>query len=127
MDYQDQEEYIGYKIDTRHSYKIYCNLSGGKKYYKVQVQKKNYDGTKINYYKQLRFAKCTPPEDGEIIRIKKAFEDLYTNNIDKFNPISVIVVLEYEKVENQQVQQEQALAKFQDTLKEDEWDAELPF
>ena len=131
---EKERPYIGYKIDTFHSYKVYVNETHGKKYYKVQVKKKNYDGTENIYYKQLRFVKCTPPEDGDIIKIVYAFEDLYTNNADKYNPISVLVIMEYENVENEAVTQEKAYDKFQKLVNENEDEeidtsqaAELPF
>ena len=124
---EEQEEYyIGYKIDTKHSYKVYVNESNGKKFYKVQIKKKNVDDTEISFYKQLRFAKCNPPENGEIIKIHKGFEDLYVNNIDKYNPISVIVVMEYEKVDNDVVNQEKAYEKYKKAVSEDENDKSVP-
>lgn len=92
----EEQEYIGYKIDTKHTYKVYRSEANGKTFYKVQVTKKNYDGTNQKFYKQLRFVKCQPPENGEIIRIKKGFEDLYSNQKDPYNAISVVVVQEYE-------------------------------
>lgn len=128
MEEQKEEYYIGYKIDTKHTYKVYVNESKGKKYYKVQIKKKNVDDTEVSFYKQLRFAKCTPPEDGEIIKIHKGFEDLYVNNIDKYNPISCIVVLEYEKVDNDIVNQQKAYDKFQESVRQQEvTDEDLPF
>lgn len=96
---EEQESHIGYKIDTIHTYRVYKTESNGKVYYKVQVTKKNYDGTTQKFYKQFRFVKCQPPENGEIIKIKKAFEDLYVNQKDPYNAISVIVVQEYELVQ----------------------------
>jgi len=130
---EKERPYIGYKINTNHTYKVYVNESNGKKYYKVQIKKKNYDGTENSFYKQLRFVKCTPPENGDIIKIIYGFEDLYVNNIDKYNPISVIVIMEYENVENEVVNQEKAYNKFQQILNENENeeinidDNELPF
>ena len=131
---EEQEEYyIGYKIDTKHSYKVYVNEANGKRFYKVQIKKKNRDEAETSFYRQLRFVKCEPPENVEIIKIHKAFEDLYVNNIDKYNPISVIVVMEYEKVENEIVNQEQAYAKYQEKVREEEQetpeilDSDLPF
>ena len=116
----EEERWIGYKIDTEHSYKVYVNEVHGTKYYKVQVQKKNADNTKTNFYKNLRFVKCEPPTDGEIIKIKKAFEDLYANSKDPYNAISVIVVMDYEKVDNDYVRDKQAYETYQERLSENE-------
>lgn len=117
---EDKEEYIGYKIDTKHNYKIYSQEYNGVKYYKIMIQKKNYDGTKTNFYKQVRFVKCKGPDDGEIIRIKKGFEDVRENKNDRYNPIWELVIMEYEVVQNDVVDEKQAFAEFQNNLKENE-------
>lgn len=116
----EEEAYIGYKINTNNTYKIWCQEYGGYKYYKIQVQKKNYDGTKVNFYKQVRFAKCTPPEDGEIIKIKKGFEDVRENKNDKYNPIWEVVITDYELVDNDVVRDKQAYETYQERLSENE-------
>lgn len=117
---EDKEEYIGYKIDTKHNYKIYSQEYNGVKYYKIMIQKKNYDGTKTNFYKQVRFVKCKGPDDGEIIKIKKGFEDVRENKNDRYNPIWELVIMEYEVVQNDAVDEKQAFAEFQNNLKENE-------
>ncbi len=117
---EDKEEYIGYKIDTKHNYKIYSQEYNGVKYYKIMIQKKNYDGTKTNFYKQVRFVKCKGPDDGEIIKIKKGFEDVRENKNDRYNPIWELVIMEYEVVQNDAIDEKQAFAEFQNNLKENE-------
>lgn len=117
---EDKEEYIGYKIDTKHNYKIYSQEYNGVKYYKIMIQKKNYDGTKTNFYKQVRFVKCKGPNDGEIIKIKKGFEDVRENKNDRYNPIWELVIMEYEVVQNDAIDEKQAFAEFQNNLKENE-------
>lgn len=117
---EDKEEYIGYKIDTKHNYKIYSQEYNGVKYYKIMIQKKNYDGTKTNFYKQVRFVKCKGPDDGEIIKIKKGFEDVRENKNDRYNPIWELVIMEYEIVQNDAIDEKQAFAEFQNNLKENE-------
>ena len=116
----ENEEYLNYKIDTIHNYKIFSQEYNGNKFYKVMIQKKNYDNTKTNFYKQIRFVKCKAPEDGEIIRIKKGFEDVRENKNDKYNPIWEIVVMDYEVIQNDVVDEEKAYADFQNNLKENE-------
>lgn len=111
-----KETYINYKINTEYTYKVYKNEANGKAFYKLMVQKKNYDGTKTNFYKQVKFAKCKPPRNEEVIRINKGFEDLYTNSKDPHNPISVIVILEYELIDNDEVRDKQAYEKYREDL-----------
>jgi hypothetical protein len=117
-----EEVYINYKIDTKHKYKIFTSEFNGNRYYKVQIPKTNRDGTKTTFYKQIKFAKCPPVENGEIIKIKKAFEDLYVNSKDPYNPISVVVIMDYEKIKDEKVEEEQAYAEFQQNLKESEYE-----
>lgn len=121
MEENEEVGYIGYKIDGKHTYKVYVNEVNGKKFYKVAMKKKNYDDTETIFYRQLRFVKgCTPPENGEIIKIWDGFEDLYVNNKDPYNPITVIVVKDYMKVDNQVVNEEKAYEKFQKITQENE-------
>lgn len=130
MEENQEVGHIGYKIDGKHTYKVYVNEVNGKKFYKVAMKKKNYDNTETIFYRQLRFVKCQAPENGDIIKIKYGFEDLYVNEKDKYNPISVIVVMDYEKVDNQVVNEEKAYEKFQQITKENELEEQtedLPF
>ena len=131
MDDKEQQGHIGYKINGKSTYKVYVNEVNGKRFYKVAMKKKNYDDTETIFYRQLRFVKgCTPPENGEIIKIWSGFEDLYVNNKDPYNPITVIVVQDYMKVDNQVVNEEKAYEKFQQITKENEMEAsdeDLPF
>ena len=119
---ENKEPYINYKIDTKHEYKIFVSEYNGNRFYKVQIPKTNRDGSKVKFYKQIKFAKCPPVENGEIIKIKQAFEDLYTNDKDPYNPISVIVIMDYEKIRDEQVEAQQALTNFQQNLKESEYE-----
>lgn len=131
MEENQEAGQINYKIDGKHTYKVYKNEVNGKTYYKVAMKKKNYDDTETIFYRQLRFVKdCTPPENGEIIKIWSAFEDLYVNNKDPYNPITVIVVQDYKKIDNEVVNQDKAYEKFQQITKENELEEQtedLPF
>ena len=131
MEEEQEQGHIGYKINGKSTYKVYKNEVNGKTYYKVVMKKKNYDDTETIFYRQLRFVKsCTPPENGEIIKILSGFEDLYVNNKDPYNPITVIVVQDYIKIDNEVVNQEKAYEKFQQITKENEAEEQtedLPF
>lgn len=135
MENQD-EEYIIYKISTKNWHKVYKTSFKGKDFYKLLINQKNYDGTTNNYYKPVSFKKTlTPPQDGSIIRVKKAIENLYTNNIDKYNPISTLLILDYELKEDEEQKKENAYDEFSQTLAENEEtkeeividDSQLPF
>lgn len=121
MEEKEQEDYIIYKINTKNFYKVYKSSHGGKDYYKVMIAQKNYDNTEDRFYKQISFKKnLTPPDDGALIRIKKGIENLYTNNIDKYNPISSILVLEYELKEDKEKEKAKAYDEFGQNLAENE-------
>lgn len=115
------EEYIIYKISTKNWHKVYKTSFKGKDFYKLLIVQKKYDGTTTSYYKPISFKKTlTPPQDGSVIRIKQGIENLYTNNIDKYNPISSILILDYELKENVEQKKENAYNEFSQTLAENE-------
>ena len=131
-----EEEYIIYKVSTKNWHKVYKTSYNGKDFYKLLIVKRNYDDTTTNYYKTVSFKKSlTPPQDGSIIRVKKGIENLYTNNKDKYNPISILLILDYELKENEEQKKENAYNEFSQTLAENEEnkeeivieDSQLPF
>lgn len=131
-----EEEYIIYKISTKNWHKVYKTSFKGKDFYKLLIVQKKYDGTTTSYYKPISFKKAlTPPQDGSVIRIKQGIENLYTNNIDKYNPISSILIIDYELKENVEQKKENAYNEFSQTLAENEEnkeeivieDSQLPF
>lgn len=131
-----EEEYIIYKVSTKNWHKVYKTSFKGKDFYKLLIVQKKYDGTTNSYYKPISFKKTlTPPQDGSVIRIKQGIENLYTNNIDKYNPISSILILDYELKENVEQKKENAYNEFSQTLAENEEnkeeivieDSQLPF
>ena len=124
MEEQEFQPQIGYKIDTKHTYRIYKSENGGRVYYKVQLQKKNYDKSVTKGYRQIKFAQCEPVNDGDIIKINKGFEDFYVKGYDV---ISIIVVQDYELVENPQQASENAYGEYQDKLNENEVDIDDGF
>ena len=131
-----EEEYIIYKVSTKNWHKVYKTSFKGKDFYKLLIVQTKYDGTTTSYYKPISFKKTlTPPQDGSVIRIKQGIENLYTNNIDKYNPISSILILDYELKENVEQKKENADNEFSQTLAENEEnkeeivieDSQLPF
>lgn len=131
-----EEEYIIYKVSTKNWHKVYKTSFKGKDFYKLLIVQTKYDGTTTSYYKPISFKKTlTPPQDGSVIRIKQGIENLYTNNIDKYNPISSILILDYELKENVEQKKENAYNEFSQTLAENEEnkeeivieDSQLPF
>ena len=53
---------------------------------------------------------------------------MYVNSKDKYNAISVIAVMDYEKVENNVVAEQQAYEDYRENLNSmDDFSSELPF
>lgn len=89
---------ISYKINDRQPQFVIKRIINGSTYYNCIMEKKTMEGEKIRYYRPIRFAKCEPPQhDKNFIMIKKGFEDFFPNKLDPYNPITVIVVLEWEE------------------------------
>lgn len=125
---EQRDPFIYHKINTKATYKVYSNTRGGHTYYNVAIEKRNYDKSKDRCYRQLKFAKCYPPENGEIIKITNAFEDFYPNPKDPYNPIITYVVLDYIKVDNSKAEKERAISEYQQSFAENSIDDDaLPF
>lgn len=134
MKEEQEKEYIIFKINTKNFFKVYKSSYNGKDYYKVMVTQKNYDETETKCYKTITFKKGLPiPENGSLIRIKRGIENLYVKGNDIYNPMSTIIVLDYELKENEEQQKQNAYNEFSDNLANREAeeikidDSELPF
>lgn len=116
-----QDKYIIYKVNTVQTYKIYRSSFADKDYYKIMVAQKNYDDSTVKFYVQVKFKKGLPlPNDGAVIKINKAIETFYTNNRDKYNPIAIYTILDYEQLANDKIDTENALNEYANTLFENE-------
>jgi len=130
---ENKEEWtgIGYKIMANKPYRVWRKEWNNKIFYNIQVSQKNYDGTISKWYRPITFQKGVEvPNETDII-IKKAVENLRPNKVDKYNPITSLMILEFETVQNQEALENQAYADFRDNLdeaNEDNYDNyELPF
>lgn len=116
---QEQEEYkVFYKIMGGNKYRIFKTTFNEKDYYKIQVSQKNYDNTVSKFYKQVVFKKGVNIDNETDIIIKKAFENLRENPNDKYNPISSLMITDFEIVERQEKIEQDAYAEFQENLNE---------
>lgn len=120
MDKDTREDYITYKINTYNKYIVYKSSYGGKDYYKIYFEKKNQDGSKLKIYRNLKFINCEPPEDRDIIRIRRGFEDNYIDPKNKYNDVCIICVLDYELFKDEEKMKEEAFENFHRTLEENE-------
>lgn len=83
-------------------------------FYKVALQKKNPDGTKSYYDKNIAFAKGTDLADGTSIRVIDFFEDVYARQNDKWNANWTLFITEYEVVEENNAAE--SISEFNDMM-----------
>lgn len=89
-------------------------------FYKVALQKKNADGTKAYYDKNIAFPKGTDLSDGTMIKVIDFFEDVYARPNDKYNANWTLFISEYEIVEQQD--KSEAISEFNDLMENVEID-----
>lgn len=122
-------------IQDDKQYAIYEKEINGKKFYRIKLSKKKQDGSYENGYIDIRFAKCTPPENKQRIYLKNAFWSFYLTQEKRTIPY--VVCMEYETVgeaieKSKDVVKQDTPDEFKDlgnsvTLEELEVDPELPF
>ena len=96
MQDKEQPKGIRYKINENGFYYVYAREWNGKTFYNVKIQQTNPDGTKTEFFRQLKFVKCEPPHNGDRIKIISGFESNYANNKDPYNCITCICVTEWQ-------------------------------
>lgn len=119
-----------YKIMIGDKVRVYRKDFNGVTYYNVLISQKNYDGTSTRYYRPLNFKKGVEvPNETDII-IKDMYENLRPNKRDSYNPITALMITEFETVERQEQLEQEALADYRDNLEENEYgitEDDLPF
>ena len=99
MEQEEVKDGNGYKIKCGREYMVFRSEYQGKIFYKIQVTKKNYDDTKTNAYKTIKFVSKTLDTDipdRSIVVIKNLFEDFYFKANDKYNPIWIVVATDWD-------------------------------
>ena len=119
-----------YKIMIGDKIRVFRKDYNGNTYYNVQITQKNYDGTVSKYYRPLTFKKGVEVANETDIIIKDMFENLRPNKKDSYNPITALMITEFDTVERQEQLEQEALADFRDNLEENEYEidnSDLPF
>ena len=112
---ENEQDGNGYKIKCGREYMVFRSEYQGKIFYKIQVTKKNYDGTKTQAYKTIKFVSKTLDTDipdRSIVIIKNLFEDFYFKANDKYNPIWIVVATDWEIIKTSQQTAAEALETF---------------
>lgn len=113
-----------YKIEEGDKVQIWRKDWNNKAYYNVMISQKQYDGTNLTWYRPVTFQKGVELQNKDVIIIRKMFENLRKNPRDKFNPITSYMILEFDKVLNEEQVIDEALGEYeQESLNS----YELPF
>lgn len=125
---------ISYKIIAGRRYRVFKKEFNGSVFYNIIIQQKQYDGTVIKYYRPVTFKRGVvlndPTGAGVDIIIKSGFENLRANKLDERNPITAIMITDFELCQREEEVVASAYADFKENLDnieigEDEMD--LPF
>ena len=112
----EEKEYGFHKLEVGQKIRVFKTTWNDKNYYKFQVTQNNYDKTKSKFYINLQFKKGVDiPNESDII-VKGFVENLRENKADKYNPIHYYQINNFELVENQEQQIQDAYADFRDNL-----------
>lgn len=87
-------------------------------FYKTEVSQKQPNGKLKKYYKRLTFKKDVDLPNNSFIILNNFFENIVDNKYDKYNPISVLFVEDFEIVTDS-AEKKEAIKEFQKNLKND--------
>ena len=126
MENNEEIKGIGYKIEAGRKYRLWRKDYNGRTFYNIEVRQKNYDGTTNKWYRPITFKGNADIPNGVDIIIKAGFENLRTNKLDPYNPVTAIMVTDYEITESQEIIEKQAFEDYRENLADIE-DDDLPF
>lgn len=127
---EERLDEVSYKIKSGLRYRVWRRDLNDRTYYNIIVKQKNYDGTESTWYRPVTFKKGVEVANETDIIIKSGFENLRNNPKDKYNPITSIMITEFETLENKEKIQEKAFEDYKQCLSENEielQDDDLPF
>lgn len=116
----NEQPILGYKIMAGKEYMVFRTENAGRVYYKIQISKKNFDGTKEVGYKNIKFKRGIELEDRTIIIPKAGFEDFY--NKDKYTTIFTLVITDFDIVPNPVVDTANAINNYNNQISQEEVD-----
>lgn len=119
---EEAELVEGYKIRAGNTYYVNRQEYNGNVFYKIPVIQKNYDGTTVTLYKNVVFKDKPDIADNTKIRIKKFVENGYYKKNDKnhYNPMFVLMIYDWEIVEQSSEQVESAYNDYQNAINQDD-------
>ena len=116
--YREYHDNNGYRIRCGYYYPVYKQEVHNKVFYKIPITKSNIDGTKITAYKNISFVgkQEVDIKDGDLIKPLKIFEDFYFRKEDKYNPVFTLKILEWETMQTEKKQKENALNEYKKSI-----------
>lgn len=105
-----------YKVNIGDTIKIKRKEIDGKMYYSTSVNQKQFDGTKKYYNKRLNFRKGVSIPNDTRIKILDMFENMWDNPKDPYNPVSILMILDYEIIKNSEQIEEEALEEYREDI-----------
>lgn len=113
---EQNNDFLNYKIRAGVKYKIFKTTVNEKNFYKIGISQRNHDGTTSQFYKEVKFKRGIDLPNKTDIIIRQGYENLRYNPLDKYNPISYLMITDFEEVRNQAVIQRKAEEEFRDNL-----------
>lgn len=108
----EEKKSRSYKIEVGDKIKIHRKDINGRPIYSTRVKQKLLDGTMRYFSKTLNFKSDVNIVDGEIILIKKMFENIRENPKDPYNPIFSLFILDFDKIKSKSSEEEQAINEY---------------
>lgn len=110
-------ELNGYKIKINEKSICYRSEYKGNVFFKLLLEKNDFEGNKVKAYKNIKFANCETPkmEKSEII-IEKMFEDFYFKPGDKYNPQFTLVITSYRYANENIASNYLEISKYKDNI-----------
>lgn len=130
---QEEKKSRTYKIEVGDKIKVYKKTVNGMTFHNTRVKQKKIDGEIDYFVKQLQFKKGVNVANGETIQIKRMFENLRKNPKDDFNPISSLMILEFDRIKSGDEEEQSAIDEYKsyvDLLQEENEyldSSDLPF
>lgn len=122
MEELEQEEFVeGYKIKAGREYIIRRQEYGGRVFYKIFINQKQYDGTLLELFKIVKFKGSPDIPDFTRILIKKFVENGYysTKDTNHYNPQWALTILDWDIVEQSHAEINSALNQYNNSNNDD--------
>lgn len=109
-----------HKVNVGDTIKVKRTEINGRMFYSTSVTQKQFDGTKKFYNKRLNFKKGVSVPNNTKIKIINMLENLFDNPKDPYNPLSILMITDFEIVKNNEQIEKEALEDYREDIFGDE-------